>query len=83
MNTKEAKRILYETFGNYKESGSELLFKCPAMRSSQAYKLSINLDKNAFKCWVCDYRGRNVRRIIRRYGTYTQLQKWDQATNRD
>ncbi len=40
------------------------------------------MDKNAFKCWICDYRGRNIRRIIRRFGTYTQLQKWDQVTDR-
>jgi len=80
MNTKEAKRILYETFGNYRESGSELLFACPACDHHKR-KLSINLGKNAFKCWVCDYRGRNIRRLIRRYGSYTQLQKWDQTTN--
>ena len=35
-----------------------------------------------FKCWVCDYHGRNIRRIIRRFGSYIQLQKWDQITDR-
>ena len=43
---------------------------------------SVNLDKNVFKCWVCDYRGRNIRRIIRRFGSYTQLQKWDATSGR-
>jgi DNA primase len=40
------------------------------------------LDKNVFKCWICDYHGRNIRRIVRRYGSYIQLQKWDQITDR-
>jgi len=81
MNRREATRILNEALGYYKESNNELLFKCPAC-DHHKHKLSINLDKNAFKCWVCDYRGRNVRRLVRRFGTYTQLQKWDQVTDR-
>ena len=81
MNKKEAKKILNQAIGRYRESGSELLFKCPSC-DHHKYKLSINLDKNAFKCWVCDYRGRNIRRLVRRFGTFTQLQKWDEITNR-
>jgi len=81
VNKKEAKRILNQAIGRYRESGSELLFKCPSC-DHHKYKLSINLDKNAFKCWVCDYRGRNIRRLVRRFGTFTQLQKWDEITNR-
>jgi len=81
MNKKEAKKILNKAIGRYRESGSELLFICPSC-DHHKYKLSINLDKNAFKCWVCDYRGRNIRRLVRRFGTFTQLQKWDEITNR-
>ena len=81
MNKKEAKKILYETLGNYSDKGSELLFTCPECGHHKR-KFSVNLDKNAYKCWICDYRGRNVRRIVRRFGTYTQLQKWDAITNR-
>ena len=81
VNKKEAKRILNQAIGRYRESGSELLIKCPSC-DHHKYKLSINLNKNAFKCWVCDYRGRNIRRLIRRFGTFTQLQKWDEITNR-
>ena len=33
-------------------------------------------------CWVCDYRGRNIRRVIRRFGSYLQLQKWDSISGR-
>ena len=81
MNKTEAKKILHEVIGYHKTAGSELLFKCPSCNHHKL-KLSVNLDKNAFKCWGCDYRGRNIRRIIRRFGTYTQLQKWDQVTDR-
>ena len=58
------------------------MFKCPVC-DHHKLKLSINLSKNAFKCWICDYRGRNIRRIIRRFGSFIQLQKWDQITNRE
>ena len=81
MNKKEAKRILHETLGNYADKGTELLFVCPACDHHKR-KFSVNLIKNAFKCWVCDYRGRNLRRVVRRFGSYTQLQKWDQITGR-
>ena len=77
MNKKEARKILHETFGNFTDKGSELLFTCPACNHRKR-KFSVNLDKNVFKCWTCDYRGRNIRRAIRRYGSLVQLQKWDE-----
>jgi len=81
MNKKEAKKILHETFGTYHDKGNELLFRCPSC-GHRKHKFSVNLNKNVYKCWICDYRGRNIRRAIRRFGTFTQLQKWDQITNR-
>ena len=81
MNKKEAKKILYETLGNHTDKGSELLFACPSCDHHKR-KFSVNLDKNAYKCWVCDFRGRNIRRLIRRYGSYLQLQKWDRISHR-
>ena len=81
MNKKEAKKILHETLGYYSDKGNELLFTCPSCNHHKR-KFSINLDKNAYKCWVCDYRGRSIRRLIRRFGTYTQLQKWDAISHR-
>ena len=81
MNKKEAKKILHETLGNYIDKGSELLFSCPSCNHHKR-KFSINLDKHVYKCWVCDYRGRNIRRVVRSYGTYSQLQKWDAISNR-
>ena len=80
MNKKEAKKVLYETLGTYYDKGEELLFSCPVCDHHKR-KFSINLDKNAYKCWVCDYRGRNIRRLIRRFGTYTQLNSWNQLSD--
>ena len=81
MNKTIAKSILHETLGGFWDKGSELLFSCPACGHHKR-KFSINLDKNVFKCWVCDYHGRNIRRVVRRYGSFVQLQKWDQITDR-
>lgn len=81
MNKNQAENILFNVLGNYKKLSNELLFYCPECNHHKP-KLSINLDKNAFKCWVCDYRGRNIRRIVRRCGNFSQLKKWDQITNR-
>jgi len=82
MNKKEALKILHEVIGDDRQtSKNEHYFKCPACNHYK-YKLAINLDKNAFHCWVCDYRGRNIRRLIRRFGSYIQLQKWDGITDR-
>jgi len=81
MNKKEAKKILHATLGNYSDKGNEFLFACPACNHHKR-KFSVNLDKNVYKCWICDYRGRNLRRVVRRFGSFTQLQKWDQITNR-
>ena len=44
--------------------------------------MSVNFDKNYFKCWVCDARGKNIYRIVRKFGTYDQRQKWLQLDGR-
>jgi len=82
VNKKEALKILNETLGDHRQtSKNEHYFKCPACNHYK-HKLAINLDKNAFHCWVCDYRGRNIRRLVRRFGSYIQLQKWDGISDR-
>ena len=82
MNKKEALKILHETIGDHRQtSKNEHYFKCPEC-NHRKYKLAVNLDKNVFHCWICDYRGRNIRRLVRRFGSYLQLQKWDGISNR-
>ena len=81
-NHKEALKILHEVVGTSQQtSKKEYYFKCPSC-NHRKHKLAINLDKNAFHCWICDYRGRNIRRLIRSFGSFIQLQKWDAITDR-
>ena len=81
MNKVAAKKILNETLGRGLDRGSEILFQCPKCNHHKS-KLSVNVSKNVFKCWICDYRGRSIRRLIRSFGSYTQLQKWDEIFGR-
>ena len=77
---KEKLQILIDVLGRSKKSNDEHLFRCPYCEHSK-YKFSINISKNVYKCWICDTRGRNLRRIVRRFGTFKQRQAWDQLTN--
>jgi DNA primase len=80
MHTKNAIEVLCDVLGNHRKvSNDEYYFKCPECNHHK-HKLAINLDKNAFHCWICDYRGRNIRRLIRRHGAFTQLQTWDRLS---
>lgn len=67
--------ILADIFGEPSKIGSEYLYYCKKCNHHKK-KLSINIDKNCFKCWVCDYSSPNLYRLIKRYGSYTQKQEW-------
>ncbi len=73
-------KILKDIFGACYRNNDEMLFYCQKC-SHHKKKLSINVEKDAFKCWVCDYSGRTIRRIIRAYGNYNQLSEWLELTN--
>ena len=68
-------RVLKKVLGSSYNSGDETLFYCPKCRHHKK-KLSVNLEKNKFKCWICDYRGNNIRRLIRRHGSFLDHQEW-------
>lgn len=76
----EKLQILSDVLGRFKKSNDEHLFRCPYCEHSK-YKFSVNIDKNVYKCWICDTRGRHIRRIVRRFGTFKQRQAWDQLTD--
>jgi DNA primase len=76
----EKLQILIDVLGRSKKSNDEHLFRCPYCEHSK-YKFSINIDKNVYKCWICDTRGRNLKRVVRRFGTFKQRQAWDQLTD--
>jgi len=73
-------KILSEVLGDYYRSSTEILFYCPKCEHHKK-KLSINVEKNVFKCWVCDYSGRSIYRLIRRYGTYQTRAEWSKLTS--
>ena len=75
MSETEKRRVLIDILGRFYKTGTELLFRCPEC-SHHKNKLSVNIDKNAFKCWICDYSGRNISRLVRRFGSFKQNEDW-------
>jgi hypothetical protein len=77
-NTKKVE-ILKEILGDYYISGHEKLFFCPKCKHHKK-KLSVNLDKDCYKCWICDWSGKSVRRLVLRYGNYVQQKTWNELS---
>ena len=72
---KEKLAVLTDFLGDSYCSGSEYLFYCPKCGHHKK-KMSVNITKDKFKCWVCDYYGSSVRRLVRRYGNYSHQTAW-------
>ena len=75
MSTERKLDILKNVLGDFYSSNSEYLFHCPRCDHHKR-KLSINLEKDVYKCWVCDWSGRSIYRIIRRFGSYSEREDW-------
>jgi len=73
--------IIAEVLGDSYRSNDEHLFSCPYCKHHKK-KLSVNIEKNVFKCWICETTSRDIRRLVRKFGTFNQLQEWDKLTNR-
>ena len=70
-------KIINDILGSYRKQRDEYLYSCPFCESSSGkMKMSINFSKNFAKCWSCDWRAKNIYRIVRRFGTYDQRQKY-------
>lgn len=67
--------ILEEILGDYRQQRDEFLFYCPFCKHYKK-KLSINIRKNVWHCWVCDTRNNDIYWIIREYGTEKQKSEW-------
>lgn len=74
-------KIITDILGDSYRSNNERLFSCPYCRHHKK-KLSVNIEKNVFKCWVCGTTSRDIRRLVRKFGDFNQLQEWDKLTNR-
>ena len=79
MSNSEKTKILKEVLGGFSKTGDEFLFSCPKCNHHKR-KLSVNVDKNVFKCWICEYSGTNIGRLVRRHGDFNQKAKWQQIT---
>lgn len=74
-------KLLKKVLGSYYKSGDEILFFCPKCKHHKK-KLSVNVDTDKFKCWVCDYAGHSIRRLMRDHADFRTLCDWDGLTNR-
>lgn len=69
--------ILEDALGNYSSLGSEILFHCPFCNHHKK-KLSINLSKGYYKCWVCEKKGK-IAFLLKKYPI--QYRQWLETTN--
>ena len=77
MSESKKINILKEILGDCTHLGNEYLFFCPKCKHHKK-KLSVNLNKDKFKCWVCDWNGSTVRRIIVRFGNFNHNREWNE-----
>lgn len=73
---KQKLEILKSFLGSFHRSGDEHLFFCPKCDHHKK-KLSINLHKDKFKCWICDYRGNSIKQLVRQTGRFPDLKAWE------
>ena len=66
--------------GRSYKSNEEYLYKCPKCGHHKR-KLSVNFDKNVFKCWICDYSGKNIFYLVRSHGSHADKQDWKKVAN--
>jgi len=68
------KNILREILGSGYDSRDETLYHCPFCKHHKK-KLSVNVTKGFFKCWVCDTKGA-ISYLIKRFGTIDDRHDW-------
>ena len=68
------KNILREVLGSGYDSRDETLYHCPFCKHHKK-KLSVNVTKGFFKCWVCDTKGA-ISYIIKRFGSIDDRHDW-------
>ena len=73
-------KILTNVLGTGYRTNNEYLFKCPYCDHHKR-KFSVNLDKGYYKCWVCDTRGKNLYRVVRRFATNHDKAQWREFTS--
>ncbi len=74
-------KILNSFLGSSYKVSEENLFFCPKCGHHKK-KLSVNISKDKFKCWVCDYRGASISRLVRRWGSLEHIEMWSRFDER-
>ena len=72
--------ILTSFLGRSYNNGSENLFRCPYCRHHKK-KLSVNLDKGFWKCWICNKSGRNIYTLVKKFGSSSDAYSWQKFDN--
>jgi len=70
----EKLEILEDTLGSHYKSRNEFLFKCPFCNHHKS-KLSVNLNLNVFKCWICNTSG-GIEYLVKRFASIKNKNKW-------
>ena len=68
-------KLVKDFLGSFYRSKDEHLFHCPKCKHHKK-KLSINFDKNVFKCWICDYLGKDIGKLVYSYGKAEHKSEW-------
>jgi len=77
----EKLKIIKAVLGRSYQSGHEQLFRCPFCNHHKM-KMSVNVDKSVFKCWICDKSGRDLGYLVRKFGTREQRDEWSKYDDR-
>lgn len=72
-NTKQT--LLQDIFGEPYKARDELLFYCPFCNHYKK-KLSINISKSFFKCWICNSKG-SISYLVKRFGSLENRREWE------
>ena len=72
----EKLKLLKRALGRCWTNEEEHQFHCPKCNHHKL-KLSVNIDKGVFKCWICDYSGTKISPLIRRFApSYDADWRW-------
>jgi len=67
--------IIAGFLGTSYKSNNEHLFQCPFCKHHKR-KFSVNIQRGVYKCWICDEKGRNLYRLVRRFGSNKDRETW-------
>jgi len=67
--------IITGFLGKSYKSNNEYLFQCPFCKHHKR-KFSVNIQRGVYKCWICDEKGRNLYRLVRRFGSNKDRETW-------